>query len=101
MRFPRPLLFAGPALLLASALPLACSGATHGGATHSGGTGAAGNGGSGQGGGLVFGDGGMDPIVSITITPPDPTVEVLNGAIPAPIMFTAVGKTKGGASEPL
>jgi hypothetical protein len=103
MRFSRPLLFAGSALL-ASALPLAC-GATSGRATH-GGTGGTGNGGSsstgqGLGGGVVFGDGGMDPVVSITIMPPDPTVEVLNGAIPAPITFTAVGKTKGGGDEPL
>jgi hypothetical protein len=94
------------ALLLASVFPLACSASGPGNATHSGGTGAVGSGGSssssqGSGGGIVIGDGGMDPVVSISISPPNPTVEVLNGAIPAAIMFIATGKTKGGATEQL
>ena len=65
------------------------------------GTGATATGGQGEGGGIQLGDGGMDPVVSITITPANPTIEVLNGVIPAATNFVATGKTKGGAMVPM
>jgi hypothetical protein len=43
------------------------------------------------------GSGGIDSVESVTIKPADPTVEVLNGALPSPITFVAKGKTKGGS----
>src|SRR4051794_37560565 len=104
MRNTRFWIFASGALVLAAAAPVACNapgsgnGAAHG--TGASGTGGSGSGGHGMGGGLVLNEGGMAPVVSITIPPADPVVEVLDGAIPAATLFTATGKTKGGAMVP-
>src|SRR5262249_5397418 len=38
----------------------------------------------------------QDPIVSITITPANPTIVVANGVVPAPTTFTAKGTTMKG-----
>src|SRR5580693_7294977 len=105
MRFSRPWMLASITLVLAAALPAACS-ATHDGAASaqagSGGSGNAGTGGGSQGqGGDTFLDAGNDPVVSVVITPANPTAEVLNDVIPAAIPFVATGKTQGGAMVPV
>ena len=97
MRIGLPHIFAST-IVLAAALPVACGGGTAqtstsatsgtGGHTTSSSTGDQGSG--------VFLDGGSDPVVSVTITPANVTVEVLNGAIPAPTQFTVQGTTMGG-----
>ena len=101
MRIGLPFVFAST-LVLAAALPVACGG----GAAHTGSSGATTHGTGGHstsgsagntGGGSLFGDAGNDPVVSIQITPADPSLEVLNGTIPAPVAFTATGKTMGGS----
>jgi len=98
--------FASSTLLAAAVLPIACgsspkaTSSTH--ATGTGGeTAGSGGAGGGLGGGAMFIDAGMDPVVSITITPANPTVEVLNGVIPAALAFTATGKTAGGQMVPV
>ena len=75
MRNTHAWLLASSSILVAAALPLACSAAKHGG-TAAGDTGGAGNGGTaatggsqGQGGGITFDDGGMDPVVTLSIAP--------------------------------
>ena len=105
MRNTHAWLFASCTILTAAALPLACGGNKHTGNTA--GTGGEGTGGTatggsqGQGGGIMFGDGGMDPVVSLTIAPANPTIEVLNGVVPMATSFVATGKTKGGAMVPV
>jgi hypothetical protein len=49
----------------------------------------------------MFGDGGVDPVVSISITPQNPTIEVLNGVVPMATPFVATGLTKGGGTVPV
>lgn len=106
MRIKTSLAFGSVAILVAAALPVACGG---GGVTGGTGTGAGGTGGTGAGttssssgeGGTILFDGGTDPVVSITITPADPAIEVLNGVLPPAINFTAKGLTQGGATVDL
>src|SRR5262245_26530439 len=101
MRISRTSIFACTLIVIAAAIPVACggTGATgQSGATGTGGT--SGHTGSGMGGEL-FGDGGVDDIVTIVISPADPVIEVLNGAIPPATMFTATGTTKLGGMVPL
>jgi WD40-like Beta Propeller Repeat len=106
MRHSHAWLFASSALLLAAVAPLSCKSSKGGatGTTDTGGSGAGGStstGGNGQGGGFSFGDGGMDPVVSISITPQNPTIEVLNDVVPMATQFVATGLTKGGGMVPL
>jgi hypothetical protein len=42
-----------------------------------------------------------DNVTSVSIVPSDPVVDVVNGAVPAPIAFTAVGKTAQGQTVPV
>lgn len=106
MHYIRPWIFASSVLVLAAVLPLACS-ASHGtaGSSHTGsgasGTAGSATGGQGQGGGIMFDDGGMDPVISIAVTPADPVIEVLNGTIPAATSFVATAHTKSGATYPI
>jgi hypothetical protein len=105
MRIRPSSLVLGSALVAAALIPLACGGGGGGtgGKTSTQGTGGHGattSSSSGDGGGFLI-DGGTDPVVSVVITPANPSVEVLNGAIPAPINFTATGTTKGGATVDL
>ena len=101
MRFGLPHLFAA-SLVLAAALPAACGGGTVQTSTHgstSGGTGGhpgSTSSSSGDQGSGLFVDGGSDPVVSVTITPADATIEVLNGAVPAFTQLTVQGTTMGG-----
>ncbi|MDI1482944.1 hypothetical protein [Polyangium sp. y55x31] len=100
----RPLTLAAIAIPLAAASFAACGGSgsetTQGaGAASSsgvGGTGGAGNGGEGLGGD-IFGDGGLGQLVSIDVTPKDLVIEVVNGQIPPPITYKAVGTTSTGS----
>ncbi|APR88169.1 tolB protein precursor [Minicystis rosea] len=99
MRISPSIAFGSLALIVAAVLPVACGG----GGTNSTSNTTQGGGGSGagttsstasgDGGGLIIGN---DPVESITISPADPSVEVLNGTIPAATVFTATGLTKGG-----
>ena len=101
MRIGLPFVFAST-LALAAALPLACGGGgagQTGSATTHGSGGQATSSGAGNSGSGLFFDGGNDPVVSIQITPAAPSVEVLNGVIPAPVTFTATGKTMGGVTQ--
>ena len=95
------------AAALAGAFPLACSAShgasttasTHGTGAATSGTGGSSSGGSQGAGGNLFGDGGLnDPVVSLSISPTNPVIEVLDGAIPAPTTFVANGTTKSGAT---
>ncbi|MEO7331896.1 MAG: hypothetical protein ABI193_25190, partial [Minicystis sp.] len=104
MRQHRTALLACSILAAAVAAPLACGGGGSGGSTGASTTRAAttttGSGMGGQGGQDLF-DAGSDDVVSITITPENPTIEVVNGVLPAALVFTAKGITKGGASVDL
>lgn len=107
MRLTTSLAFGSATLLVAALLPVACGGGSvsSGGTTNSTqGTGGSGTSttstSTGDGGSLLF-DGGTDPVESVTITPADPAVEVLNGVLPTPIAFVAKGLTKGGATVDL
>jgi len=93
-------------LLIFLAVPLASSlvflGASCGGGDGAGGSastgtssGGAGAGGNGDGGGVIT-TGGQSEVVSIEITPANPTIEVLNGAVPASLPFVAKGTTAAG-----
>src|SRR5690349_14207503 len=84
----------------AAAVPLACGGGGETAGTGAPGAGGAGSGSSSSGqsggagqGGDIFSN--TDP-VSLEITPKDPVIEVLNGAIPAPVVFTVTAKDMKG-----
>jgi hypothetical protein len=84
--------------LAAIAIPLAAAGFAacgDSGNSTSASSNASGNGGSGTGGD-IFAGGGQSEIVSIKITPENPMVDVVNGVIPAPVTFKAVGVTATG-----
>ena len=88
-------LFASAALLVAS-----CSGDSTlvvGSTSSNATTSAGGNGSGGGSGGDVFNTGGNSTVLSIEITPADPTLEVLDGVV-TPITLKATGKTQGGGS---
>src|SRR5258706_9674653 len=57
-----------------------------------------GGGGDGSADGPTFGD---TNFASVEITPPDPVLEVMNGAIPPALAFVATGITVGGKRVPL
>ena len=103
MRITPSLVLLGSTLALAVALPLACGGGGNnatqgtGGHTASSSTGT-GSGNGGAGGSLFGTGGGQESIVSLAIAPTAPVLEVLNDVIPAPITFTATGKTTSGAT---
>src|SRR5690349_10832928 len=67
------------------------SGTTQG--TGTAGTASTGSAGGTGSGGNLFGDGGVDDVVSIVITPQAPVIEVLDGVIPAATVFSAIGTT--------
>ena len=103
MRLSSSLAFGSTALVIAALLPVACGGGGSNNGTGAGSTtaqggsgGSTGTTGTGNGGGLLF-DGGSDPVVSMTITPPDATLTVMNGAIVAQA-YTVTGQTKNGGS---
>lgn len=62
-------------------------------------------GGSGGGnvgvGGELFNDGGSNQFDSIAIEPANPVIEIINGAVPVPLVFTAMGVTSNGDKVPL
>lgn len=93
--------FLSSALVLLAAAPLAsigmlgaCGGGDGASGTSGTGTGTGGAGGAG-GSGISVGSS-TEQIVSIQITPPDLTVEVLNGVVPPPSSFTVKGVTASG-----
>jgi Tol biopolymer transport system component len=102
MRITRSLLLLAGAVALAASLPLACGGSGDNGKTTGTGGHAAtstttGSNNGGFGGSFLSTGGGTGaPVVSITIAPTAPVLEVLNGVVPAPITFTATGKTQTG-----
>lgn len=73
----------------------ACGGGGSSSSTSSTGSSSGGGTGSGGAGGGIL-TGGQQEVVSIEITPPSITVEVLNGAIPPAQSFTAKGVTAAG-----
>ena len=42
-----------------------------------------------------------DDVTSVSIVPSDPVIDVVNGAVPAPIAFKATGKTSQGLTVPV
>lgn len=99
-------------IVLSSAVAIGCGSSESGTAATNdrrddGGTGGAGgdasvgDGPSDGGGGGLFGDSGSVEIVSIAITPADPVIEVLNGAIPPATTFQVVGTTAKGGTVPI
>lgn len=60
---------------------------------------AGGSTGSGFGGDIFNTDAGSNQYTSIEIQPPDPVVEVINGAMPGPVNFAAYGVKSGGEKE--
>jgi hypothetical protein len=104
-----PLFFAAAAAVLLSAgLYGACGGggnetttaATSTG-TPGGSGGAGGAGGEMGSGGTIFTDGGVAQFESIVIEPQSPVIEIVNGVIPAPVTFQALGVTASGDKVPV
>ena len=83
------------AVVVSSALFAACGSSDDGSSFNHGTDGGSGDDGSGGGDGAVddapsFGN----DIVSVEITPKDPIIDVVNGTVPGPTTFTAMGTTK-------
>jgi hypothetical protein len=52
-------------------------------------------------GGTIFTDGGLAQFESIAIEPADAVIEIVNGVLPAPITFKALGVTTNGEKVPI
>lgn len=98
-------IFGCSALLALSAVYAACGGgddSSNGtGQTTAGTGGAGGSTGTGFGGDIFNTDAGVNQYTSIEIQPADPVIEVVNGNIPGPVNFTAMGVKSGGDKEVL
>jgi hypothetical protein len=104
MRLRSSLALGSATLLVAALLPIACGGGSSSGTSTTSTPGTGGHGSTttdGGGGGSLLFDAGTDPIESVTISPADPVVEVLNGTAPAPVAFVAEAKTQSGATTTL